>query len=619
MAEEVSVRLSHLLSVCSVGAIVRGSESLMVVQDISTWDLSGGDPLDREIQHVARVQKALGISHALCTPPIESKRNGRSSGWIPALRFPTWMSCVKCGYLHSAPWRRQRLKEEEGSIGDLVRCSRKSGEGHVCGGKLEQTPWVLIHEKGYLGDAPWHDLAHRGSRDPQVRQCKRDWSVPYLWLNERPEGRQLCCSRCKAKANFSRIVGTKVSFPCNTWQQPWIREAPADVSSQAWLVEINDVRVHSPSTRSALVIPPESRIRQGTVTDRLYSSATSRQKVQRAKTDLARRSACRQIAGNFRCTPEEVMDALEEIDRGYPMYGQEIVVTDLLVDEFQVLCEEIPDLREDEDFVTEHHTNAWRELGQTLESGASRRAASAVTNLVAVNRLKEIMVFTGFSRAGGDVAPPDIFGRSNWLPALKLYGEGMFFTLDEEMLERWESVPAIQDRAQEFCTRHSMRPAYGGIELEVSPRFLLCHTLAHLLIRELEASAGYPAASLKERIYCSTGDEPMAGILIYVAVPDEEGSLGGLMDLARPRRFLRLWTKVFESAAWCSFDPVCCEQEGHGPDLLNRAACHACTLVPETSCQYGNVLLDRVFVNGAKPDLPAFLDFAEQLTAPSKA
>ena len=128
------------------------------------------------------------------------------------------------------------------------------------------------------------------------------------------------------------------------------------------------------------------------------------------------------------------------------------------------------------------------------------------------------------------------------------------------------------------------------------------------MIRQLDAEAGYPAASLKERIYCATGRKPMAGILIYVAVPDEEGSLGGLMELAKPERFLRLLTGAFEAAAWCSLDPVCAEQEGHGPDLLNRAACHACVLVPETSCAYGNVLLDRVFVKGKVPDVPAFPD-----------
>ena len=45
MADEyVPVRLSHLLRDCSPGAVVRGPDSLMVVQDTRTWDRPGSDP-----------------------------------------------------------------------------------------------------------------------------------------------------------------------------------------------------------------------------------------------------------------------------------------------------------------------------------------------------------------------------------------------------------------------------------------------------------------------------------------------------------------------------------------------------------------------------------------------
>ena len=193
----------------------------------------------------------------------------------------------------------------------------------------------------------------------------------------------------------------------------------------------------------------------------------------------------------------------------------------------------------------------------------------------------------GFRRSGdeGRRVSPDVTGESGWLPAAELYGEGVFFTLDEAWLQRWESDPAVRERAGVVAERYRQRQA-AAEDVDVSPRFLLCHTLAHVLIRQLDAEAGYPAASLKERIYCREGAQPMAGILIYVAVADEEGSLGGLVELARPRRFLRLLAGAFEAADWCSLDPVCAGQDGHGPDLLNRAACHACALVPETSCAY---------------------------------
>ena len=90
----------------------------------------------------------------------------------------------------------------------------------------------------------------------------------------------------------------------------------------------------------------------------------------------------------------------------------------------------------------------------------------------------------------------------------------------------------------------------------------------------------------------------MAGVLVYVAVPDVVGSLGGLAELAEPARFLRLLSGVFSRADWCSLDPVCAEHEGQGPSQLNRAACHGCALVPEPSCQFRNLLLDRVFIRG---------------------
>ena len=101
----------------------------------------------------------------------------------------------------------------------------------------------------------------------------------------------------------------------------------------------------------------------------------------------------------------------------------------------------------------------------------------------------------------------------------------------------------------------------------------------------------------------------MAGILIYVAVPDIVGSLGGIVELAEPRRFLALAAAAIARSKWCSLDPVCSEHEGQGLHLLNRAACHACLLVPEPSCDYKNTLLDRVFVKGdPKEGIPGFFD-----------
>ena len=171
MSEEfLPVRLSHLLRHCSVGAIVRWDDSLVVVPDIRQWHRHGQDVRDREIRYVDQVRSALGISQVLCKPPVKLEQDGNVLGGIPALRFPSWMHCRKCGLLHYLPWRR----DDSAKMEDL-RCAEKTPD---CDGRLEQSPWVLVHERGYLADAPWHDLAHRDARNPEQRQCRADWENP---------------------------------------------------------------------------------------------------------------------------------------------------------------------------------------------------------------------------------------------------------------------------------------------------------------------------------------------------------------------------------------------------------------------------------------------------------
>ncbi|MFD7935865.1 Zn-binding domain-containing protein [Streptomyces sp. NPDC059755] len=64
--------------------------------------------------------------------------------------------------------------------------------------------------------------------------------------------------------------------------------------------------------------------------------------------------------------------------------------------------------------------------------------------------------------------------------------------------------------------------------------FILRHTLAHLLVNQLTYECGYSSASLRERLYVSPGPDDMAGILIYTAAGDSEGTLGAWFGRASP-------------------------------------------------------------------------------------
>jgi hypothetical protein len=136
-------------------------------------------------------------------------------------------------------------------------------------------------------------------------------------------------------------------------------------------------------------------------------------------------------------------------------------------------------------------------------------------------------------------------------------------------------------------------------ESPVIPRMILLHTLAHALINEWSLDAGYPGSALRERLYVSSGAEGMAGILIYTATSDSAGSLGGLVAQGEPNRLRQTFASALERVSWCSADPLCMESEASGTDSLNLAACHACILLPEVSCELGNSFLDRAMLTGA--------------------
>ena len=90
----------------------------------------------------------------------------------------------------------------------------------------------------------------------------------------------------------------------------------------------------------------------------------------------------------------------------------------------------------------------------------------------------------------------------------------------------------------------------------------------------------------------------MCGILIYTAATDSDGSLGGLAREGKGDKLNNTILEMLNDASWCSTDPICIESKSQGFMSLNYSACHACTLLPETSCECVNILLDRASVVG---------------------
>jgi hypothetical protein len=232
-----------------------------------------------------------------------------------------------------------------------------------------------------------------------------------------------------------------------------------------------------------------------------------------------------------------------------------------------------------------------------------------------VHKLRETRALAGFTRilphdgtlTSARLQPLRLDPAIAWLPAIKVYGEGIFLELNISEIDRWlKSQPEISSRIAPLTARYNAaRSARQQPFRNLPIKFLVMHTLAHVIINQLSFDCGYGSASLRERLYCdfTDADRPMQGILIYTASGDSEGSMGGLVRQGQPARLEATLRRAMDQAAWCSSDPVCVESKGQGSDSANLAACHGCCLVPETSCEEGNRLLDRALLIGT-PENP---------------
>jgi hypothetical protein len=256
-----------------------------------------------------------------------------------------------------------------------------------------------------------------------------------------------------------------------------------------------------------------------------------------------------------------------------------------------------------------------------------RDLLDGIDKLVAVHRLREVSALYGFTRF--EAAPNALDGdfedialavdgapitrEKTWLPAVEQFGEGIFLQLKTDAVRRWLHEPGVLARAALLAGGHQRwasglkgAPAFPGLG------YVLLHSLSHALMSEIALDCGYPASALKERIYAlapTKGLEPdRFGLLIYTASAGAQGTLGGLV--ATIGRFAAILNRALDTTKLCSNDPVCSDHvpDAHSGDRATHgAACHACLLVAETSCENRNLLLDRTLLVETMVDgVPAF-------------
>ncbi|WP_426171494.1 DrmB family protein [Microbacterium sp. DWRC1-3] len=564
-----TIRASETVAPYGPGAIVDILGQSFMVPTGDKWP----SPKVRERVDSARLADALHVQELWAAPTTHEPEKSTVPG-LEFVRFPGWLFCQVCRRL--VKWSP---KLETGRAPHCIETG--------CEGRLVPMRFVLVcTENSHLSDVPWGDWTHRGS-EGDCRSSERMRFRTIEGVGDGLSSLQVSCDACGAKRSLGELrrdALAKDGFTCRG-TQPWESEwtgcgKPLDAQQRG------ATSLHFSDSVSAIDIPPvpsrgsdkEDAIRGHGLFDSLAAAVPA-----------LRDGMIAQMAMDLGVSAEEIEAVVA--DAG-PVERREIMST-LQGDEFEAFVRAVSGTAPMQDFVTRPI-----KLGPRGED-ASDGVAARIQDVVLVDRLRDVRAVRGFRRYSPEATavpavPTQSFEKS-WLPAAEGYGEGIFIRFDAAAVEEWASQPAVRSLEQTLL-EHQNGSALGLRLHVVSAEYVLLHSFAHLLMRELAFSSGYTASSLRERIYCEAAGD--YGIFIYTTTADVEGTLGGLVRQGEPDLLVPAIVAAIEQAAWCPNDPVCAESEPQSIDGLNLAACHACSLAPETSCESSNLLLDRTFVVG---------------------
>lgn len=555
------------------------------------------------------LERALGVRY-FCLPPVE---DNDSDSVVPAIRFPKWLVCRKCNRLGIVP--HQFNDFDSGPMCAAQGCKGKGIPVRLvtaCYSQNAAEGGDMSHP-GHISDFPWEWWCHSG-RACEAPELKLETTGTTTAL----AGLVVRCysNECKGKVQrtLEGVLGENAlrGFRCSG-KSPWLQtETPCERPIRVLLRSASNV--FFPVTSSAVSIPPmadelhQLLLRSGDVI--LRSSGT----VPTATLVEMLRNAFPKLRSKY--SVAQIENAIANITSDKS--ARQVTEADVRRQERDALVAGTPDTEhEGAEFIAEP-------LDCTLHGGP---LADCFVSLVKVHRLREVRAYRGFTRVvpamGMDsyttACAPIARTKKDWLPAIEVRGEGIYFELDARKIASWECRGPVQVRIGALKRNYKvMLRDIGGEEREdyVTPSRVLVHTLTHLLIKQFSMDCGYSESSLRERLYVAGSEDNcgMQGAMIYTASPGSDGTLGGLVRLGTPESFNRTLIRSLRTSRWCSSDPLCIEEsKGQGIFLLNLAACHACCLISETCCELRNTLLDRALLVGT-PDQPEIGFFSEWLT-----
>ena len=598
---DITQSFSQLLLTYGPGAMLDLPEHAVVVSGLQGWRYgSGWTPLEED-RLVPLLRQQLGdkLSQSfsgLRQPPIfdEEKRDKWAPG-IDVSIFPTWFIVDDDGGDTDATSARTEKRRRLVELHDLsaTKANKLSYKGDGKRREVNPIRFVAACAGGHLQDIDWRFLTHRSGD----RTCRK----PLYWVergvSSDPGDISIRCT-CGASISLADLYKPKFLGDCKC-RSPWL---PRPAVEETCTKDLKLLPRSATNTYFPKIV---------TVISLTKSESRVLQAIQENRTTLDGIKALSNFLTVLRAIPT-LKDAFAEFSDGEIIRAMEADEGQTSSSSADPRVAEFDLLASGKAIIGDAKAGSFL-FAETLDRDALRMELpwrDLLKGIVKVHRLREVTCLYGFTR----LEPPptsaesemdeiklavdgaDLAREVEWLPALEQFGEGVFLHFSSQALATWAAKPEVVARAELLkigeirdAQRFKREPMHLGIV------YWALHSLSHAFMSEIALECGYPLSSLKERIYAGTkGQAGRFGILIYTSTAGGQGTLGGLSSMAKqaPALLSQAMTKL----ALCSNDPICAEHSPateHDDRCLHGAACHACHLVPETSCEARNSRLDR--------------------------
>ena len=579
------IRQSQVVMTFGPGSMFDLPNQAVIVGGLEYW--TKGDEI-HEPRLLAKLKDLLQLPSLVlhAPPPADDDPGSTQKTGIDSIQFPEWFMTQSSQGQESRSQTRSRR---------LVHRTSLSGVSKFIDEEKKSQPVVPIRfvracKKGHIGDIDWYAFAHGGATS-----CRRP-----LWIDERGTSGDLSevWVRCEC-GQAERPIIDAIKLPTNPlghcdgsrpWLGPFMKEPCGDLNRLLIRTASN---AYFPQTMSVISLPDKNETVAEAV-DQVWEHHL--QYVEDLDDLIKERKRKPPVKAALEgLADEEVFAEIQSAKRG-PVHGlREVGQAGRVRDAGH------------EQGRDRLGSTRWRLL-RSLPSDNQWKApwTQAMERVVLVHRLREVIAQVGFTRF--EAFSPDSEGELeigvtraplareiSWLPAVENRGEGIFVQFRREAIDSWLHRPEVKRRGRQLeagfeCWKKDHKSDREFIGLP----FVLLHSLSHLLITAVSLECGYPASSIRERIYAGSYGY---GILLYTGTPDAEGTMGGLVEAGR--QIARHLKNAIDLGRLCSNDPVCAQhapENQHECRFLHGAACHGCLLIAETSCEQHNDFLDRALL-----------------------